>query len=116
MTTVLERVKTALSNLSPAVPFAYEQYLTANGADLPSAFIVFFDVADDAAQHADNVETHRLWRIQVSYYSRAGAPVFDSVDTVMLAAGFSKGSGGKLPFDEQTLHFGRRRDYYYLDT
>jgi hypothetical protein len=116
MTTVLERVKTALGNLSPAVPFAYDEYLTANGADLPDAFIVYFDVVDDSARHADNVETYRLWRIQVSYYSRAGAPAFDNVDTVMLAAGFTKSSGGKLPRDGQTRHFGRRRDYHYLDT
>lgn len=116
MTTVLERVKTALTALSPAVPFAYEKYLTANGADLPDAFLVYFDADDAGAQHADNVETHRLWRIQVSYYSRAGAPSFDNVDAVMTAAGFTKGPGGKLPRDEQTRHFGRRRDYYYLDT
>jgi hypothetical protein len=115
MTTVFEKVEAALGAIAPSIPFAYDEYLTANGEDLPDEFLVYFEVHDAGLQHADNVETLRSYRMQISYYSRNGAPSFAIVDAAMFAAGFSKGPGGKLPRDPNTRHFGLYREYTILE-
>jgi hypothetical protein len=114
MTTIFERVKTALDTLSPAIPYAMGQYITSTGADLPDTFIIYFEVSGDPAQHADNLETLRAYRVQISIYARAGLVSLPDVDTAMLAAGFTKGPERQLPYDKDTRHFGLAKDYHYL--
>jgi len=115
MTTIFERVTTALGNLSPAIPFALGAYKTASGADLPDTFISFTLVNGDGVQHADNAETLREYTIQISIFSRAGLITLPNVDAVLLAAGFIKGPERQLTTDEQTRHYGLARDYIYLE-
>lgn len=115
MTTIFERTATALASLSPAIPYALGQYLTANGADLPATFIVYQEILGEAAQHADDAETHRAYRVQVSIYSRSGLVSLPNVDAAMLAQGFTKGPERQLPYDLETRHFGLAKDYFYLD-
>lgn len=115
MTTIFERTATALSSLSPVIPYALGQYLTANGADLPATFIVYQEISGTPEQHADDVETHRTYRIQVSIFSRGGLVSLPDVDTAMLAAGFTKGPERQLPYDKETRHFGLAKDYFRLD-
>jgi len=115
MTTIFERTATALATLSPAIPFALGQYITASGADLPDTFIAFSLVSGDPAQHADNAETLREYLIQVSIFARAGLVTLPAVDAAMLAAGFTKGSERQLAYDKETRHFGLATDYNYLE-
>lgn len=113
MTTIFAIVEGALSTLSPAVPFAMDVFLTAAG-ELPDTYITYIDVSAVPAQHADNVETHRSFRIQLSIFSRSGLASLPNVDAAMLAAGFTLGPERQLPYDEGTHHFGLAKDYFYL--
>lgn len=116
MTTIFERTATVLSGLSPAIPYALGQYLTASGADLPDTFIVYTLVDGSPAQVADDAETHRSYRVQVSIYSRSGLVSLPAVDTAMLAAGFTRGPERQLPYDQESRHFGLAKDYFYLES
>lgn len=115
MTTIFERVVTALGNLSPAIPFSLGAYKTVGGADLPDTYIAYFLIEGDGIQHANNVETLREYTIQVSIFSRAGLISLPDVDAVMIAAGFIKGPERQLTTDEQTRHFGIATDYFYIE-
>ena len=114
MTTIYERVKTALDTLAPAIPYALGQYLTSTGADLPDTFITYIEVSGVPEQHADDLETLRSYRMQVSIYARAGLVSLPDVATAMLAAGFTKGPERQLPYDKETRHFGTAKDYFYM--
>jgi len=115
MTTIFERVATALGTLSPAIPFGLDDYLTSSGGELPDTFISFYLVDGTGAQHADNSETLREYTVQVSIFARAGLVSLPNVDAAMLAAGFTKGPERQLPRDATTRHFGLAKDYNYLE-
>jgi hypothetical protein len=115
MTTIFERVKTAMESISPAIPFALGQYLTASGAPLPDTFMVYQEITGDPAQHADDAEISRTYRIQVSIYARSGLVSLPLVDAAMINQGFTKGPERQLPYDKETRHFGLAKDYFYLD-
>jgi hypothetical protein len=112
MTTIFERVETALGTLSPAVPFAMAPYKS-TGA-LPDQYITHQLLPSEAAQHADDAETERTYTIQVSIFSRAGLVSLPNVDAAMLAAGFVKSTERQLPQDQATGHYGLAVDYVYL--
>jgi len=111
MTTIFERVTTALNTLSPAIPFALGVYKTTSA--LPATFIAYQLIDGTPEQHADNAETERAYLVQVSIYARAGLVSLPDVDTAMLAAGFQKGPERQLP-EADTGHFGLAKDYVYL--
>jgi len=115
MTTIFEKVKTALDTLTPAVPYALGQYLTANGGELPATFIAYALIDGAPEQHADNAETQRTYQVQVSIFARAGLVTLPAVDAAMLAQGFTKGPERQLMYDKETRHFGLAKDYYYLE-
>lgn len=115
MTTIFERVKTALDALSPAVPYALSRYLTANNADLPDTYIVYQLISGVPEQHADDAETQRTYRAQVSIYARDGLVSLPNVDAAMLSQGFAKGPERQLPYDQESRHFGLAKDYFYLE-
>lgn len=106
--------KGALDTLTPT-PYALGEYKTASGADLPDTFLVYSLVSGTPEQHADNAETHRTFRIQVSIYSRSGLASLPDVDTAMLAAGFERGPERQLAYNKETRHFGLAKDYIYLE-
>jgi hypothetical protein len=114
MTTIFERTKSALVSLSPAIPYALGQYLTARSADLPDTFIVYTLISGVPEQHAENAETQRGYRVQISIYARGGLVTLPNMDTAMLAQGFIKGPERQLPYDPETRHFGLAKDYFYL--
>lgn len=100
----------ALATLSPAVPFAMDDFI----GTLPDTYIVWFLVDGAPEQHADNVETLRTYRVQVSIMNKTGLASLPGVDAVMLAAGFTKGPERELQKDATTSHFGLAKDYFYL--
>jgi hypothetical protein len=113
MTTIWERVGTALAGLSQ--PKAASAYLAATGADLPDEFLVYFLVAAPPQSHADDVERSRLYHVQVSYYNRAGLVGMPDIAGAMTAAGFTRGPLTELPYNPDTRHFGLSLEFFYLD-
>ena len=112
--TIFERVTTALNTLSPKVPFALGIYVPATGSDLPDQFIVFTLVSSVSSQSADDAETERFERVQVTIYNRSGLINLPSVDVVMRAAGFRLSTERQMLFEETTKHFGIEKEFTIL--
>lgn len=112
MTTIFQRVETALGTISPAVSFASAPYK----GDLPNAYITHQLTTSPAEQHADNEETERSYTIQLSLYDKAGIPSTTKADAAMKAAGFQKGDVRQLPQDPKTHHYGLAVEYVYFET
>lgn len=115
MTTIFERVNTALSTLSPAIPFGMKPYKDL-GAALPDTFIDYQLVSGFPEQHADNAETERSYTVQVTIWNTGGLVVLPDVNGAMLAQGFQRSAERPLPQDPQTGHYGLARDYTYLES
>ncbi len=111
MTTIFERIESALGTISPPETFSLAPY---KGA-LPNRFIVHQLIASPSEQHADGIETERSYLVQVTIWDKAGIPSESGVDAAMLAAGFHKGNMRQLPQDAQTHHYGLTIDYMYLE-
>jgi hypothetical protein len=106
--------KTALTGLG--FPLAASAMILATGADLPDEYLVYQMISNPPEMRADNLETLRSYRVQVSVYSRTGLAVIPAqVETAMLAAGFTRLEGRELPYNSQTRHFGCALDYNYLE-
>ena len=90
-------------------------YQAASGADLPDEFLVYFLISSLPELHADDDEAMRSWRMQISYYNRAGLATLPGIDAAMTAAGFTRGPQHELPYNTQTRHFGLALEYVYLD-
>lgn len=112
MTTIFQRVETALSTISPAVPHSAAPYK----GSLPDAYITHQLINSPPELHADNAEVERSCTIQISIWDKAGIPSESSVDAAMLAAGFMKGDVRQVPQDPQTRHYGLAIEYIYLET
>ena len=112
MTTIFERVATALGALSPAVPFALAPYRTTG--TLPDVYLAYQLIAGAPEQTADDAETERSYLIQVSIFSRTDLVSLPNVDSVMKAAGFELGPERQLPQDPQTGHYGLAKEYVYV--
>lgn len=115
MTTVLERVKTALDTLSPAVPYALSVYETVNGADLPNTYIVYQEIVSSPEQHADDAEALRSYLIQVTTYQRGGLTNLPNSTAALIAAGFIKSNERQLRKDPQTGHHGLATEFVYIE-
>ncbi len=100
MTTIFERVETALGTITPAVPFAMAPY----EGTLPDQYVVHQLITSPAEEHADNVETARSYTVQVTIWSKSGLVAIPDVDTAMIAAGFgsSEALGLLSTLDKQT--------------
>lgn len=110
MTNIFVTTKAALDTLS--VPYGMGTYLC-DGA-LPDRYMVYFVVDGVPTQHADDAETQRTYRVQVSIFDRNGLADLPDVDTAMLAAGFTKGPERQLPCDPEAGHYGLAKDYFSL--
>ncbi len=110
---IWERVIAALTGLG--VPMAANVYVAASGQELPDLYLVYFLVSSPPEQHADDAETLRSYRIQVTVYKRAGLASLPDVDGAMVAAGFRRGPQRELPYNQLTRHFGLALEYVYLE-
>jgi hypothetical protein len=113
MTTVFERVSTALGTLSPAVDFAMSPFKK-DGA-LPDQYVVYQLIDGSPEQSADDAETQRSYLVQVSIFSRGGLVSLPDVSTAMISAGFQKGHEHQLPQDSNTGHYGLAKDFVYIE-
>lgn len=114
MTTIFERVKTALDTLSPVVPYALDPYKSADGS-FPSTYITYLLVNAAAAEHADDAETLRDHLIQITIRCITGLAALPDVDGAMLAADFRKGPARQLPQDPSTGHYAIANDYIFVE-
>jgi hypothetical protein len=112
MTTIFERVSTALATLSPAVPYALSPYKSTT--TLPDQYISYQLIYSLLEQSADDAETERSYLIQVSIFSRTGLVSIPDVDTAMNAAGFHKRRERQFPQDPQTGHYGLAKEYIFV--
>jgi hypothetical protein len=110
MTDIFETTKTALDTLS--IPFGMGLYLC--DGELPDQYMVFTLIDGVPTQHADDNETERTYRVQVSIFDRNGLADLPDVDVVMLAAGFKKGPERQLPRDPESGHYCLAKDYFKI--
>jgi hypothetical protein len=113
VSTIWERVDTALATLG--VSYAQSTYISASASDIPDLYLVYFDVSSPPEQHADDGETERSYRVQVSIYNRAGLNSLPNVDGAMVAAGFARGPQRELPYNPETRHFGLAKEFVILE-
>lgn len=114
MTTIFERVTTALNTLSPVVPFALAPYKSTT--DLPDKYLAYQVFDSPPEQHADDDITEQSYYVQVTIWSRSGLVSIPDVDGVMKTAGFQlRNKGRQLPQDQETGHYGLAKDYVYLE-
>ena len=109
---IWEKVCLALQPLN--VPMAADRFVPANGSELPDVYLVYRLISSPAQQHADNQETLRMYRVQISIYSRTGLDQLPDVDNAMKAAGFQPSSARGLPYNEPSRHFGLAKDYVFV--
>ncbi len=114
MTTIFERVATALSTLTPT-PYGAGAYLSASPESIPDTYMSYQVISAPPAQHADDSETLRTYRVQVSAFSRAGMVNLPAVETAMKAGGFVYAGQRQLNYDERTRHYGVAYDFTFLD-
>lgn len=115
MTTIFERVKTALATISPAVPYAMDSLKTTPSASLPDVYLAYSLIDSTPVLHTDDSEKGRDYLIQVSIFSRAGLVSLPLVDAAMLAAGFRRGDERTLPQDAQSGHYHLAKDFHYYE-
>lgn len=111
-TAIWTTIYTTLATLS--LPLGDTTYVAASAADLPSEFLVTQVISSPPAQHADDIEQLRLYRVQVSYYNRTGLAAMPDIDGIMTAAGFMRGPLHELPYSQLTRHYGLALEYTYL--
>lgn len=111
--TIWERVKAALSGLGKTM--AANTMVMATGAELPDEYLVYQLISNPALQHADDEEKLRSYRVQVSYFSRAGLAALPDIDGAMRTAGFKRLPGRELPYNPATRHYGLALDYIFVE-
>lgn len=96
-------------------PLAANRYVPASGSQLPAEYIVYFLVSSVPQEAADDVETLRSHRMQVSYYSITGLAGLPGISAAMVAAGFTRGPETEIPFNPETGHYGLALEFVYLE-
>lgn len=96
--------ETALATLTGWPAYA-NQYLTAASGALPDQFLVYQLISSTPEQSADNVETARSYRMQVTAYSRTGLAELPDIAAAMVVQGFIPGPVRELPYNVDTGHY-----------
>ena len=106
--TKCETVLTAIG-----LPYDLER-MTCATTQLPDTYIVYFLVDDPGKGWADNAETSHVPRIQVSLFYRDLSTVLtipDQIEAAFIAANFMRVGAGRIPYSEDTGHYGWRCDF-----
>jgi hypothetical protein len=116
-----EAVLTAFQK-STGIQYDFERWETdpnqPPGPQLPDRFITYFLVDDEGKTWADGEETSHEPRMQVSFYTRKKSDmltVLDEIEQAIVAAGFTRGPVGHIPYQPDTGHYGWRRDFYFYE-
>ncbi len=108
---IWERVEDALG--TTGLPYAAGLYM----GDLPAAFLVYTLISSPPEQHADNGETQRSYRMQVSFYSKTGftSLAMAGISNAMMAQGFMPGPMRQVPYSQQTGHYGLAMEFVFTE-
>ncbi len=107
-----ELTATAMATLG--VPYAADVNRDDIADPLPELYIVYSEISAIPQQSADDDETERFYRMQISVYNRAGLINLPDTDTAMQAVGFRFAGNTHLPYNDETLHYGVAREYTIL--
>lgn len=111
--TIYPTTQQALETLG--LPVAAVRFIPADGGPLPDEYLVHKMVSNVPTQHADDEEVAHTYRVQVSYFNRAGLDNPPDIDGAMKAAGFTRSQSVEIPYNESTRHFGLATDYFFLE-
>lgn len=116
-----ETVLTAFQK-STGIQYDFERWETDPnqpvGPQLPDHYIVYFLVDDEGKTWNDGVETSHEPRVQISFYTRSKPDMLtvpDEIEQAFVAAGFTRGPVGHIPYQPDTGHYGWRRDFYFYE-
>ncbi len=108
-----ETILTALG-----LPYHFER-MTCETVQLPDTYIVYFLVDDPGTTWTDGKETSHEARIQVSLFYRDKSKILtvpDQIEAAFMAADFIRvGNSGRIPYQEDTQHYGWRCDFRYYE-
>jgi hypothetical protein len=105
---IWDAVSDALATLG--VPRASSVYI----GELPDEFMVYQLISSPPEQHADDLETLRSYRMQVSYYNRSGLGGLPAIAEAMVEGGFTLGPQREIPYNRDTRHFGLAMEFVYV--
>jgi hypothetical protein len=111
----IERCESILPTLG--LPFDFERF-EGNTKQLPDTYIVYFLVDDVGAAWADNKETAKKPRFQVSLFYREKAvflTVPEQIEAAFKNAGFMRVGSGRIPYSAETGHYGWRCDFRTIE-
>lgn len=111
---IWELTEDALDGLGVAL--AANVMVEGTGTALPDQFIVYQLISSPPELHADDAETLRSYRMQVTVYNRAGLISLPDVEGAMVTAGFRKSMFRELPYNTLTRHYGLAMEFIYLGT
>ena len=112
--TIWEITAEALADLG--VQVAANVLIPASGERLPDTFLVYQLISSPPLLHANNLEDMRMYRMQVTAYSRDGLEGLPDVASAMVDVGFTRGPMRELPYNMETRHFGLAMEFvYYTD-
>ena len=116
----IDSAESALNEIAEEdkIPFDFERWEESLRGDLPDNYIVYFLVSDPTASSADGNERLHSPRIQVSLFYRNKETLLTIPDRIinkLTQKGFRRSSTGRIPYQQNTGHYGWRSDFYYLE-
>lgn len=102
---------------SIGLPYNFER-MDCDTSQLPDTYIVYFLVDDPGVTWSEGKETSHEARIQVSLFYRkkpVALTVPDQIETVFIAAGFTRVGPGNIPYQNDTGHYGWRCDFRFYE-
>ena len=109
---IWELMATGLATLG--MPYAADADRSILGDELPDLYMVYGLVSGNPQQDADDAETERFYRMQVSIFNRTGLNSLPDTDTALFAQGFRFSRETAIPFNPETGHYGLAREYTIL--
>ena len=120
MSSWIEAAEMALKNVntSTKIPYEFEFWNEKERGKVPDTYIVYFLVSNPPISSADGKERASLPKIQVSLYYRDISVIKkipEELITAFNAAGFRRSSTGRIPYQQNSGHYGWRSDFYYFE-
>lgn len=107
--------RTALALATLGIPYGAGKYIPESGEVLSDLYLTYILVSSVATQAADNRETERKQRVQITAWSRDDLSMLPDIAGAMVAAGFTRGEERQLPRDPDTGHVGLAMDFLILE-
>ena len=99
------------------IPFRFERF-DCDLSQLPDTFLVYFLVSDQPTAHYDGKEASHEVRMQVSLFYRDISVINtlpDKIIKAFTATGFKRAGCGRIPYQQNTGHYGWRCDFNFYE-